>query len=195
MFPIVVDLPPKVWEGIGKVVAAHAVLENRVQELLFDAMKVDYPQGRVAFENYRDPAVQFGIVRKLFDSWGIQVDINLEDLESEIRDRTRTRNILAHGVWLNSAEGKLVLRVTEGQFSTEHGIHVRAFLPESRIVADDLYDTFRNQTLNTARMIIRLHKAVKSALVASPGKSAQPSDASSHIEGHSPQESSDPQRS
>ena len=55
MFPVVIDLPPNVTQGIGKIVAAPAVLENRVQEFLFDVMKVDYPQGRVAFENYRDP--------------------------------------------------------------------------------------------------------------------------------------------
>jgi hypothetical protein len=163
-FPIVIDLPTEITNGIGRVVAAHAVLENRVQELLFDAMKVDYPQGRVAFENYRDPAVLFGIIRKLFDSWGIQIDINLQDLETDIRSCTRERNILAHGVWVRDAPDRIALRVTEGQFTTEAGIHVRAFLPETQGIADDFWEPTRTRILQVAKVVIAIQQTVKPAL-------------------------------
>ena len=177
MYTIVADLPRYVLQGIGQVVAAHALLENRVQELLFDAMKVDYPQGRVAFENYRDPAVLFGIVRKLMDSRGIKVEENLQDLEDNIRSCTRDRNILAHSIWLRRPDGTIALRQTEGQFSTPDGIHVRAFLPESRIVAAEEYGNYRNAILMTTEAISRLKKRVNDALASSPEKPSPQSGA------------------
>lgn len=79
-FPVVIDLPPPYYEGIGKVVSAHAFLESRVQEFLFDLMAVDYPVGRVVFE-YGHPARLFGTIRKLLDLWGIEVKQKLLDAE------------------------------------------------------------------------------------------------------------------
>ena len=35
-YPVVADLPTGVYEGIGSVVQAHAILETALQELLFE---------------------------------------------------------------------------------------------------------------------------------------------------------------
>lgn len=186
-FPIALKLPSHINEGIGKVVAAHGVLENRVQELLFDLMKVGYPQGRVAFE-YRHPAQMFGIIRRLLDLWGIQVDANLEDFESEIRRRSRERDKLAHGVWVKLPSGDLGLRVTEGQIKTDAGIHDRAYLPEVQEVPEDYFKNTRTEIMATAIKVGDLQKVVKRALQALTEKSPQQSDKSSHTEDRSGQE-------
>jgi hypothetical protein len=48
-YQVVMDLPPVTYEDIGRVISAGAILENQVSELLFELMKIDYPEGRVAF--------------------------------------------------------------------------------------------------------------------------------------------------
>jgi hypothetical protein len=35
IFPILVELPLSIYKGIGKVIAAHAALENLVSEIVF----------------------------------------------------------------------------------------------------------------------------------------------------------------
>jgi hypothetical protein len=176
-FPLVIDLPPPYYEGIGKVASAHAILENRVQELLFDLMAVDYPIGRVAFE-YRHPAVLFGLVRRLLDLRGIQIkqtlldvehdakEQNLQEVEDEIRSHSRERDKLAHGVWLVMPNAQLALRVTEGQFTTEAGIHDRAFLPEPHLVPVPWFDWQRLLTLKTAKKISDVRAEVKPQIAA-----------------------------
>src|SRR5262245_36038281 len=80
-WPPVVEIPDNVCLGIGRIIAAHAFLESRVQELLFDLMiMVDYPAGRVAFE-YRSAPVLFQTARRLLAMWGIKPTADLQDLE------------------------------------------------------------------------------------------------------------------
>jgi len=66
MFPTTIDLPPDVYSGIGKVVSAHAILENAVSEVVYELMNIDYPEGRTAF-SYRAASVQMTLIRKLLD--------------------------------------------------------------------------------------------------------------------------------
>ena len=48
-YPIEIDLPLNIYKGIGKVLSAHAILEQLVSEIVFELMKVDYKAGRTAF--------------------------------------------------------------------------------------------------------------------------------------------------
>ena len=68
-----------------------------------------------------------------------------------------------------------MLRQTEGQFSTPDGVHVRAFLPESRVVTDEEYDNYRLVILLTARAVVNLKNHVKAALASLQQKPAAPS--------------------
>jgi hypothetical protein len=52
-FPVLIELPANIYEGIGKIITAHALLENFVSETLFDLLTIDYPEGRVAFRQGR----------------------------------------------------------------------------------------------------------------------------------------------
>jgi len=41
-YPVVADLPTGVYEGIGSVVQAHAILETALQELLFAVAPLEF---------------------------------------------------------------------------------------------------------------------------------------------------------
>ena len=151
-FPIVPDLPDNVYLGIGKVISAHAILENRIQELLFDLMVMaDYPAGRVAFE-YRSAQVLFGTVRRLLTLWGIKPVGNLNDLEADIKSRADDRDRLAHNIWLKYGDG-LRLRLAVGMSETPRGRLDHSFVPPAVTVGDEQYEKIRQEILETAMAV------------------------------------------
>jgi hypothetical protein len=165
--PVAVDLPPEIYVGIGKVISAHAILENRVQELLFDLMiMADYPAGRVAFE-YRAAPVMFGIARRLIVMWGVTVTCgDLHDLEEDIRSRTADRDRLAHNVWLGHESGVLVLRQSLGMTETERGRIDHSYLPVGVQVASEDFESMRSLILKTAQHVQAVQHEIKPRLEA-----------------------------
>src|SRR5262245_26755640 len=84
-YPIETDLPLNIYKGIGKVLSAHAILEQLVSEIVFELMKVDYKAGRTAFP-YRAASTQFTLVRSLLRLRKLKPKINIIDLEAQIKD-------------------------------------------------------------------------------------------------------------
>ena len=165
-YPVRRDLPNEYYVWIGSVIQAHALIELRMQETLFDLMGTEYPRGRVAFA-HRDPAVLFKTARDLLDLLGIKLDpsLNLQEFEDEIRSRTVERNNLAHGVWLEGPNNTIALRVTFGQINHPDGrIHVRAFLPELQVLTYDYFRKVREETLATVDRLCLFQEVVKQAL-------------------------------
>jgi hypothetical protein len=197
--PVVLDLPSPYYEGIGKVASAHAFLESRMQEFLFDLMAIDYPIGRVVFE-YGDPARVFGSIRKLLDLWGIEIKQklldaetqtklqNLEQFETEIRSHSRQRNNLVHCVWMTMPDGQLALRVTEGQYQTDQGIHDRAFLPQPNFIPVEWFNWQRELILRTTKKLMDIQTEVKPQLAALLERQRASSPPSNHSEDRSHQE-------
>lgn len=163
--PVAVDLAPEIYSGIGKVISAHAILENRVQELLFDLMiMADYPAGRVAFE-YRDAPVMFGIARRLIVMWGITVTCgDLHDLEEDIRSRTADRNRVAHNVWVGHESGVFVLRQSMGMTETDRGRIDHSYLPVGVRVAPEDFEAMRELSLKTAQHVQAVQHEIKPRL-------------------------------
>ncbi|QWG10838.1 hypothetical protein KMZ29_13660 [Bradyrhizobium sediminis] len=156
MFPIITDLPPSVYEGIGKVVSAHAFLETQVTELLFELSKIDYPIGRVTLK-YQAASERFKTVKKLLVLHGFSPpELNLNELFKQIETCCRVRDELSHGVWVQTPQGKLALRLTKGDYETEDGIADRSFIPQANEIPDTHYDQARNIILLTANAVARL---------------------------------------
>jgi hypothetical protein len=113
--PIVFNLPAQIYEGIGKVIATAAILEQQVSELLFDQINCEYPEGRVAFK-YAGASKMFKTIRRLLDLHGITPTINVVALENTIRDEyEKRRDILAHGVWVQTEQGGIALASYRGK--------------------------------------------------------------------------------
>lgn len=169
-YPAVIDLPLSLYKGIGKIISAHAMLENVTSDLVFILMKVSAAEGRTAFE-YRSASVQFKLIRKLLDLRGIVVtDYNLNAMTDQIDDCCMIRDQLAHGIWVRK-DGRLGLRLTKGAFESEDGHRSRAITPQGMFVSNEYYDEARDMIINTIAVVQHFTSAVKSALHASPDKS------------------------
>jgi hypothetical protein len=150
--PIVIDLPTGIYEGIGMVMHAHAILETALQELLFDLMRVDYPSGRVVLR-YQSGTERFKTVRKMLDLHGIKASMDTGDLLTQIQECCDHRDSFAHGVWIRNDDGFIALRLTRGVFETPDGMADRSFRPEARSVADEVYSQIREKILSTINQI------------------------------------------
>lgn len=156
MFPIVTELPSSVYEGIGKVVSAHAFLETQVTELLFELSKIDYPIGRVTLK-YQAASERFKTVKKLLVLHGFSPpDLNLKELFKQIEICCKVRDELSHGVWVKTPQDRLALRLTKGDYETEDGLADRSFIPQAVALPDTHYDQARSIILLTAQAIARL---------------------------------------
>jgi len=176
---VVVDLPEKIYIGIGKIISAHSFLENRIQELLFDLMiMADYPAGRVAFE-YRSAQVMFGTVRRLMTMWDIKSTADLNQLEQDIKARADQRDRFAHNVWI-ARDGELKLRLTSGVTQVPDGRLDHAYVPLGVGVVDEAYDAIRDATLKTAMEVKALQIEITPALQALRKRYFQPSPSGDH---------------
>jgi len=165
-FPVLIELPANIYEGIGKIITAHALLENFVSETLFDLLTIDYPEGRVAFAD-RAASAQFDIVRRLIELHGIKVPFDLKALDKSIEAACTARDQFAHGVWLERS-GIPALRLTKGTYDTAEGQRSRATLPQGMLVDPTVYDEQRHVTLEVAAAVRDLQTSIRAALQALP---------------------------
>ena len=161
-FKIATDLPSDIYRGMGKVIGAHAILENRVLDLLFELMRVDPAVGRVA-TNYRAASERFKTIKRLLNLHGIKTTAPLNDLLNQITDCCDARDQFAHGVWIKNDKGELALQLTRGIYETPEGHADRSFLPEGRKVPGEYYEEIRNIILTTAQAVNALLKEVRAA--------------------------------
>src|SRR5262249_20453619 len=115
------DLPRWINTGIGKVIMTHAILENKVSELVFDLAQIEYPAGRVAIVD-RNAWDQFKVARELIAMHGAKPPIPLKKLERQIKDCCEVRDMLAHGIWMKGEGGSgVVIRRQRGKEETKDG--------------------------------------------------------------------------
>lgn len=152
--PVIHALPPHVYEGIGKIIIAHGILEKEVAELVFELARLDFSIGRVAFR-YQAASERFKLAKRLMVLHGIEPPLPLviNELLDQITDCCNARDQFAHGVWLRLPDGKIALRVTKGEFETEEGFIDRAALPQGLFVPDDYYEATKNIILVTTAAV------------------------------------------
>jgi hypothetical protein len=163
------DLPRNIFEGIGRVVSAHALLENAVSKVLFDLMRVDYPEGRVAF-GYSSASKQFSAVMRLIELHGIKPEFKLSVMKESIEACCTARDQLAHGLWIERS-GILCLTLTKGTYSTAEGDRSREILPEGAVVHPGYFLEQQHAILVTTAEVQELQNAVKSLLQTLPDRS------------------------
>jgi hypothetical protein len=87
-YPVAHYLPDPVCLGIGKVVSAHAVLENEVFELLVSLSGIRHPIGRVMLR-YQGANERFKTCRRLMVLHGISLGTSMKKLYERIDDCCR----------------------------------------------------------------------------------------------------------
>jgi hypothetical protein len=172
-YKIITDLPPSLYDGIGKIVSAHAVLEDRVSQLLFGLMEIDESIGRTSLA-YRAAIERFKTAKTLIDFHGLAIVTPLNRLEDQIKDCCDLRDQFAHGVWIEGKNGELAVRLTRGTYETPEGKADRRFVPEGKIISDDTYwDRSRTVILSTVRGVNDLIDEVKDLLQSRRAQSAK----------------------
>ena len=178
-YKIVRDLPADKYLGIGKVVAAHALLEEMVSRLLFTLMKIDENVGRSSM-GYRAASERFKTAKILIGLHGLSVLTPLNDLENQIKGCCDMRDQFAHGIWMHGLEHEIALRLTRGVYETPEGKGDRRFVPEGLIIPDDYYDGARKIILSTVRGVSELIDEVTDGLEAQRKRSPEPPGPSGH---------------
>lgn len=162
MYGILAELPERYYTGIGRVIQAHAILENRVSETMFDIMKIGYAEGRVAFK-YRAASTQFDLVVDLVHLRGLKPSIDLNALRDQIKDCCEARDQLGHCVWVRDSD-IIGIRLTDGHYETPEGKRSRAVLPEGKVLADDYFEAQRQLTMETVEIVQALKNELKTLL-------------------------------
>jgi hypothetical protein len=161
--PVANTLPSRYFEGIGKIIVAHAIVEKEVSELIFDLAQIDYSIGRAAFR-YQAASERFKLAKRLMVMHGIEPPppLVINELLEQITDCCNIRDQFAHCVWLQIPPDRIALRVTKGEFETEQGIIDRTALPQALFIPEefDYFEEQRHVILITAAAVSNLRQHV-----------------------------------
>jgi len=156
-YPIVTEIGAKECRDIGKVVSAHAVLENAVFTLLVTLSETRREIGRVVFR-YQAASERFKTCRRLLALHGISTTVGLKKLFESIEESCHVRDQFAHGLWARRKDGTLGLRLTKGTYEVPDagGMADRVLAPTLAIVPDALCDESRQAILSIANAVEEL---------------------------------------
>lgn len=168
-YPLVSELPTATYVGIGKIISAHAILENKVLELLCELVKVDESVGRVTFR-YQSALERFKIVERLLVLYDIKPKTNLKSIRRDIERSCQLRDTFAHGIW-SLKDGDIALRITKGEYETDDGIVDRSFVPQASKYSDCFFERNRVEILKFVDRVRDLKNEVVATSRVPPAKS------------------------
>ena len=158
---IVCNLPRWINTGIGKVIMTHAILENKVSELVYELAQVSYPAGRVAIID-RNAWDQFKVAIELINMHGIAPTIAVNELKAQIEDCCKVRDMLAHGIWMKDKDGSgVVIRIQKGKIGTTDGTVNRKYKPPGYAIPSDYFKDHAEVILSAIEAVIALKDEVK----------------------------------
>ena len=160
-------IPSTLLKGVGRVLVAHARLELRVTELVFELLRVNPKLGRHVLRG-ENPTRNFETAQRLLRVWGITEP---KGLEGKIKRAYGRRNAVAHGFWVKGIKAREVrLALGAGYQQTSVGAIHRRTLPQfatfsfSQLVTDanfinSVADEVK-QLQNDARKILERWKII-----------------------------------
>jgi hypothetical protein len=157
-----IEMPISYYKGIGRVVQAHALLETGVAQLMFAILKIQEPEGRVAFE-YRAASTMFTMARRPLELHGLTPKVDVVALEEQIKELCDARDQLAHCLWVER-DGEIAIRLTQGTYETLEGKRSRPILPEGKRLPSNYFGDTRELILETAKIVNSLREDVEAAL-------------------------------
>jgi hypothetical protein len=161
---IIFDLPRWINTGIGKVIMTHAILENKVSELVYDLAQVSYPAGRVAIID-RSAREQFKVAIELINMYGIAPSISVNKLRDQIEDCCEVRDRLAHGIWMKDKDGSgVVIRIQKGKIATPDGTANQKYKPRGYAIPSDYFKDHVEVIISAIEIVMALKGEVKTEL-------------------------------
>ncbi|MEK6245778.1 MAG: hypothetical protein AABM33_14930 [Pseudomonadota bacterium] len=119
-YPILTKLSRTYREGIGSVVFEWALLENSVAKITYYLLNVGLKHGRVSVRSPR-AVDQIAMIRQLMTIDGISIkDDGLDKIQKGIGHLERSRDLVAHGIWLKSDVGGTIVQDLSGTWKPSH---------------------------------------------------------------------------
>ena len=133
---LVEALPDNLLREIGRVVFAHAVLENHLTGFAHAALQVSRKEGRIAV---REPRLtdRFEMILDLMAVHEVSCTVDTTVLRKRIEDCSRQRDQLAHGIWVQVPDGRTLLRLTKGNWQPVKGQKAKRLITPQGIEFDE----------------------------------------------------------
>src|SRR5262249_1581174 len=157
------DLPRWINTSIGKVIMTHAILENKVSELVYDLARINYSAGRVAIVD-RNACDQFKVAMELIAMHGLTPSIKLNKLRDQIDDCCEVRDMVGDAIWMKDKDGNGVeIRRQRGKIATKAGSVNRKYKPTGHAIPLDYFKDHVEVILSAIQVVMNLKKEVQAA--------------------------------
>ena len=122
--PATSEIPARFSREIGRIIVRWAYLEHIIRRLGWDILGVDQKIGRIAV---RDPRVDdyLDMIADIASLKNIKIDTsNLSSLKSRANEVLRWRDLLGHGIWIQTPDGWL-LQMISGNYPKNYKAEYR----------------------------------------------------------------------
>lgn len=150
-YPVTLDLDKELLGWISRIITSWAVAEWIQQECLVKLLGLDRKIFRALFKNNPDYISKISDVLQMREL-EIPKFSNVKNLQTEINECAKRRNLIGHGIWINDEEAKRMCVIdTSGTWKFSNNEHVskrkypEAFYPE---------DTWFTETFVKIKFII-----------------------------------------
>jgi hypothetical protein len=149
-YTVAKTLPRDLAASLGRMIALHSLLEDRVSNCLYKVAGVNAKIGRVAFANPRGSEI-VGRIREVSQVTGTELWMSKfpwNKFSNTLDDLQGKRDIFAHSVWLvNRTTKEHVLLVTKGKWDAMPNTRAmsKRIYPEPRLVNASDLRTLRNE--------------------------------------------------
>ena len=182
--PIIRELPPSYIAGIGLICFEWALQERAFRVITYELLNLGPKQGRVAVRSPRDEE-QITMIKQLMGLEKITVDtVDLDGLAESIKALSKARDLVAHGIWLKSKSGELMIQDLAGNWRPDpKGPKVpRRIVPAGVIVREDDLQQLAATIRQTVALTEKAGREIREKLQASRKKN-QPSPPEDSPEG------------
>jgi len=196
--PLTLELPSSLYREIGRIVAAHALLEWTLSRIIYILLDIEPVHGRITIREPRTTD-RLDMIADLMKLKNIKTGTDLPALRQLLEGCSTQRDWLVHGVWVQDDKypGKNFLRIASGSWQPPgSNIKVKRRIDLEAIEYDATEaGALRQVMVETLHATVVLRQEIEAALAALPQKSPVPSLLTNPQQGHIPTEPSDPQKS
>ena len=100
--PITLDLPASLQREIGKVVTRHAVVELKLNRIVYTLLGIDAVSGRISVREPRTTD-RLDMIADLLKITKIKVQADLPAIRTDLDKCSLERDRLAHGIWIKES--------------------------------------------------------------------------------------------
>jgi len=163
------QLPVDLNRGIGRVISAHALLEHHLGACIATLTGLGHKERRLVLAEMTRSETRLQIIKSLISVHNLNVAIPAPLTGTNLKRIREDRNLLAHGVWTDTAQGYAVIQ-TAGEWPKESGLGSRKIKPAAVTTDATALDALLATITGLRKAAEQLRDRVDAALAVSPRK-------------------------